>query len=445
MTELHQRLDAFISSKQLIKSDDTLLVAVSGGMDSMFLLYYLVDKKHKLAVAHCNFGLRGDESDGDEELVKSYCETNNIRFHVKHFETELFSKTNGISIQMAARDLRYHWFNELCETEKYTKIITAHHKTDNAETILLNLIRGTGLKGLEGIAEISNNKIRPLLCLSRDEIERSVKALGINYRDDSSNLSDKYYRNRLRHHVLPQLMAINPSFENTLKANADIVKQSNGFVAHFIETIKKEVLKHETETSIIDISKLLKYPEQRFILYTLISEVGFNLATVADLFNGLDGQSGKQFFSETHRLIHNRHQLIIEPIRHLPFQSFVITKDTKTIETHHHHWEFDISENNFKPSKSKNEVLLDFEKITYPLTLRLWQNGDKVKPLGMKGHKKVSDILIDKKLSLFEKEKIWVVISENEIIWVSGLVMNEDYKLTLSTQKLLAIKIQTQH
>lgn len=151
----------------------------------------------------------------------------------------MHSKTNGISIQMAARDLRYQWFNELCEAEKYTKIVTAHHKTDNAETILLNLVRGAGLKGMEGIAEVAGNKIRPLLCLSRDEIEQLVQEQKINYREDSSNLSDKYYRNRLRHHVLPQLQAINPSFENTLKTNADIVIQANSFINHFIEIIKK--------------------------------------------------------------------------------------------------------------------------------------------------------------------------------------------------------------
>lgn len=441
MTELIQRLDKFISSKQLIKDDDTLLITVSGGIDSMFLLNYLVNKNYKLAVAHCNFGLRGKESDGDEALVKSYCEAHNIKFHVKKFKTELHSKTKGISIQMAARDLRYHWFNELCEAEKYTKIVTAHHKTDNAETILLNLVRGTGLKGMEGIAEVAGNKIRPLLCLNRDEIEQLVQEQKINYREDSSNLSDKYYRNRLRHHVLPQLQAINPSFENTLKTNADIVIQANSFINHFIEIIKKDVLELDKNSVIIDISKLLKWPEPQFVLYNLLAEFGFNSATVEDVFNSLAGQSGKQFFSETHRLILNRHQLIIEPISHLPFQSFVMTQETKTIETPHHHWQFEIVVSNLKFQISNLEAQFDFEKLIFPLILRPWQQGDKIKPLGMKGHKKVSDILIDKKLSISEKEKIWVLISDYELVWVSGLVVSEDYKANPITQQVLGIKL----
>ena len=441
MTELIQRLDKFISSKQLIKDDDTLLITVSGGIDSMFLLNYLVNKNYKLAVAHCNFGLRGKESDGDEALVKSYCEAHNIKFHVKKFKTELHSKTKGISIQMAARDLRYHWFNELCEAEKYTKIVTAHHKTDNAETILLNLVRGTGLKGMEGIAEVAGNKIRPLLCLNRDEIEQLVQEQKINYREDSSNLSDKYYRNRLRHHVLPQLQAINPSFENTLKTNADIVIQANSFINHFIEIIKKDVLELDKNSVIIDISKLLKWPEPQFVLYNLLAEFGFNSATVEDVFNSLAGQSGKQFFSETHRLILNRHQLIIEPISHLPFQSFVITQETKTIETPHHHWQFEIVVSNLKFQISNLEAQFDYEKLVFPLILRRWQLGDKIKPLGMKGHKKVSDILIDKKLSISEKEKIWVLISDYELVWVSGLVVSEDYKVNPITQQVLGIKL----
>lgn len=194
---------------------------------------------------------------------------------------------------------------------------------------------------------------------------------------------------------------------------------------------------------IIDISKLLKWPEPQFVLYNLLAEFGFNSATVEDVFNGLGGQSGKQFFSETHRLILNRHQLIIEPISHLPFQSFVITQETKTIETPHHHWQFEIIVSNFKFQISNLEAQFDFEKLIFPLILRPWQQGDKIKPMGMKGHKKVSDILIDKKLSISEKEKIWVLISNNEIVWVSGLVVSEDYKLNPNTQQSFGIKIKS--
>lgn len=445
MTDLIHRLDTFISSKKLIKTNDNLLVTVSGGMDSMFLLTYLFNKNYKLAVAHCNFGLRGNESDGDEAFVKSFCKTNQIKFHTKRFETETYSKANGISIQMAARDLRYQWFNELCEADLAfgeTKIVTAHHKTDNAETILLNMVRGTGLKGLEGISPISENKIRPLLCLTRDEIETLVKELKITYREDSSNKSDKYHRNRLRLNVLPELKKINPEFENTFQANAEIVRQANGFINHFIETIKNEISTGGKKSVTIDINKMQKCPEPRFVLFSILSEFGFNAPTVDDIFESLSALSGKLFFSSTHRLVIDRTLLIIEPLHHSPFQSYGVTPETKSIETPYHYWKFELLTSNFKFPISSNEGCFDFEKLNFPLTVRPWQQGDKIKPLGMHGHKKVSDILVDKKVSIPDKEKVWVVISENEIIWVGGLVVSEDYKITSDTKRVLQIVLE---
>lgn len=434
-------LNQFIASKGLINLEDTLLVAVSGGMDSMFLLTYLLSKNYKLAVAHCNFGLRGDESDGDEHLVKTYCETNGIKIHLKKFDTQKFADSNGISIQMAARDLRYQWFHELCEMSGYTKLVTAHHKTDNAETILLNIARGTGLKGLEGISALSGNTIRPLLCLSRTEIETAVKELDVTYREDSSNSSDKYYRNRLRQNVLPEFKEINPAFENTMQTNAEIVKQANTFIHHFIETFKKEGLKKKSDTIEIDGNILLKWPEPKFVLFSILNEYGFNASSVDDIFHSLNGLSGKQFFSATHRLILNRDQLIIAASNEISFQSYTITEDTKTIETPHHHWEFGIEFSKFQIPISSNQASFDFDKLTFPLILRPWQQGDKIKPIGMTGHKKISDILIDKKISLYEKGKTWVVISKNELIWVSGLVVSDDFKLSSNTKKAFNLSI----
>lgn len=439
------RIDLFITSQNLINLEDTLLVAVSGGMDSMFLLSYLLSKNYKPAVAHCNFGLRGDESNGDEHLVKTYCEANGIKFHLKKFDTQKFADSHGISIQMAARDLRYQWFHELCKMNGYTKLVTAHHKTDNAETILLNMARGTGLKGLEGISALSGNTIRPLLCLSRTEIESVVKELNIAYREDSSNSSDKYYRNRLRHHVLPEFKEINPSFENTIQANANIVRQANSFIHHFIETFKKEAVKKKNDTIEIDSKTLLEWPEPKFVLFTILNEYGFNSSSVDDIFHNLNGVSGKQFFSGTHRLILNRDQLIIAPTNEISFESYTITPDTKTIETPHHHWEFGIEFSNFQLPTSNNQASFDLDKLSFPLILRPWQKGDKIKPLGMKGHKKVSDILIDKKISLYEKGKVWVIVSNNELIWVSGLVRCDDYKLSPKINQAFTIKIQTQN
>ena len=446
MTELMLKLDDFIHSKQFITDSDSLLVAVSGGIDSMFLLHYLISKNYKISVAHCNFDLRGDESEGDERFVKRFCKANSLKLHVKKFQTALYAGIERISIQMAAREIRYFWFNDLCESNNYTKIVTAHHKTDNAETILLNMVRGTGLKGLEGIAPIKGNKIRPLLCLSREEIESFVSEKKIKYRNDSSNLSDKYYRNRLRHHVLPELKEINPSFENTLQANADIISQANGFINYYIENIKKEIITVTNDSILIDIEGLVELPEPKFILFNLLTEFEFNAAVVNDIFDSLKGISGKLFFSSTHRLIINRDQLIIERISKEDLPTYQIYSNTINLETPHHSWVFEIS--NSISSKADqisnfmNVACFDLEKISFPLTIRLWQKGDKIIPLGMKGHKKVSDILIDKKLSLPQKEKIWVVISKKEIIWVGGLVINDDFKITTDTKKVLRMEIK---
>ena len=436
MTEALQQVDEFIRSKGLIIGGDNLLVTVSGGMDSMFLVHYLINKKYRIAVAHCNFGLRDDESDGDETFVRVFCETHAIKCHFKKFETERYANTHKISIQMAARDLRYQWFNELCETENYTKIVTAHHKTDNAETILLNILRGTGLKGMEGITPLNGNKIRPLLCLSREEIRKAVAHLKIEFREDSSNSSDKYYRNRLRLNILPELKKINPEFENTIESNAEVVRQANGFINHYIELIKKEIVKEKKETTTIDIDGLLKLPEQKFILFNILSDFGFNASDTDDIFKSLKGTSGKQFYSSTHRLIKDRKQIIIELISSANHTTYEILPETKTLDTPHHHWQFEINNNVKDLPNSKNEACIDLEKIKFPLTIRLWQHGDKLKPLGMTGHKKVSDILIDKKLSITEKDKVWVVVSDKKIVWVTGMVINEDYRLTGETMKV---------
>jgi len=441
MAKLLEKVRDFIKLKELIQPNDQLLVAVSGGLDSMFLVNYLINANYNVAVAHCNFELRGDESAGDEQFIKTFCEAKKIRCYVKRFETENYAKTHGISIQMAARDLRYEWFNTLCQNEHYTKIVTAHHKTDNAETILLNMVRGTGLKGLEGIKPITRNIIRPLLCLSRDEIAEAAKKLNIAYREDSSNLGDKYYRNRIRHHVLPKLKTINPSVEDTFERNADIAAQANRFINQIMETIKKEIIIEDKNLIKINIKLWLNQPEPKFVLYHIIDGYGFTKSVSDDIFQSVNSLSGKQFYSQTHKLIKDRDYFILEPFVAMDFQIYEVFEETKSILSSHHHWNFDILNKYPKQIGAKNEAFLDFKKLNFPLTIRLWQHGDKLQPLGNIGHKKVSDLLIDKKISVIEKEKIWVVISGEDIVWVSNVAVNEKYKLNPDTLKCFKISI----
>jgi tRNA(Ile)-lysidine synthase len=436
------KLDEFISINKLLDYNDALLLGVSGGMDSMFLLNYLCVRKYKVIVAHCNFGLREEESEGDEQLVKSYCKHHEVTCHVKKFDTLLWSNSKGISIQMAARELRYQWFNELCVTFHYTKVLTAHHQSDNTETILLNIIRGTGLKGLEGMKVRTNNLIRPMLCLSKTDIELAAKALKINYREDSSNLTVKYHRNRLRLNVLPQLTKINPSFETTLKNNAEIMTQANEFISYYLHGLQEKLIKKGNEQRSINIKALLECPNPLFVLFQILSSYGFNYSVVKNIYRSLEGLSGKQFLSDTHQVIINRGELILQTKKHREYERIEVNSDTDTINVQDQIWRFMAESIPFKQTINKMEASFDYTKIKFPLVIRPWQLGDKMVPLGMKGHKKVSDILIDKKVAINEKSKISVVISNNDIIWLSGQTLNENYKVQPQSEKIFTIRIE---
>lgn len=440
MSDLLLKLDDFIKSNALFTKEEKVLLAVSGGFDSMFLLFYLHNNSYNISVAHCNFSLRGEESDGDENFVKGFCESRNIEFFTKRFNTIFFAESNGISVQMAARNLRYTWFEELSIENGFTKIITAHHKSDNAETMLINLVRGTGLKGIEGIQMISGKIARPLLCLSRHELKQISQFNKFEYREDSSNSDDKYFRNKIRQSVIPEFYKINHSFEETMSQNAMIFSQANKFIKYFLEKLNKKTVKINSDKTLVNIEELLKCPQPQFVLYSIISEFGFNAAVCSEIFKSLKGISGKSFYSATHIVLKDRSDLIIQQIQTEENPEYVISAKMTYLNTINHQWLFKISGNktiNIEPTKAK----IDFKKLKFPLTIRKWQTGDKIKPLGMKGTKKISDILIDKKLSKIQKKKTWVVVSENNVVWVSGLVISDDYKLTENTKKVYEMSI----
>lgn len=426
----------------LFTPKQSILLAVSGGIDSIVLFDLLLKNKSNFEVAHCNFGLRGKESDEDEIFVRKLCAKNKIAFHTKKFNTELYAKRKGVSIQMAARDLRYTWFEKLRTDNKIDLIATAHHKTDVVETILINLLRGTGLAGLHGISEKKDALVRPLLFATRKQIETYCKKHSLTFREDSSNQTDDYLRNKLRHWVLPMLEKINPEFENsfseTAKKLSDIEKILNSTIALKREEIEE---KSKNETC-ISISELKKLEPLSAYLFEFLKVYHFSPSVIADIASCLEKAPGNQFYSPTHRLLIDRDKLIITKLSDKILNgSFLITTEQKQQKIPIH---LSISTLNltpqFKINKAQNIAQLDAKKIQFPLEIRRWKSGDSFHPLGMKGEKKLSDFFIDNKLSIFEKEKIWLLCSAGKIVWIINYRIDDSVKVTSKTKKIIQLE-----
>ncbi len=435
---MHQRVQAFIEKHQLLPSKGILLVAVSGGVDSMVLLDLLQQIGVDVAVTHCNFLLRGEESDGDEQLVKEYCQHRNIGFHLARINTRQYAEEHKISIQEAARELRYEWFRKLVTKYRYSAVATAHHATDQVETILLQTLRGTGIRGLQGMAPENHQVIRPLLEITRKEILDYATKHKIVFREDSSNASDKYSRNLLRKEVLPVLEKINPAFEHHFVQTSLVVQQLNGWLQSEVEKWAKKHLLSTSRSVKIPMKPLLKHKASQVLLFELLQPFGFSSATITQVYEAMLEQSGKLFFSHTHRLIKDREELILSRLAASDKTgAFFITAGNNELITP----EFKISIS-YIPTPDNlfvnpGTALLDKDLVKFPLVVRLWRPGDKFKPLGMKGWKKVSDFLTDLKLSIADKERVWVMESGGEIIWIAGWRIDNRYKITKKTKRVI--------
>lgn len=432
----------YIDKNKLFSKKSKVILAVSGGIDSMTMASLFASSDYKCAVAHCNFSLRGSESDGDELLVKKMARKYKMPFHSKRFETEKYAKQNGISIQMAARELRYNWFNQLLDETKFDYIAIAHNKNDIAETFFLNLTRGTGLKGLTGIKAKADKIVRPLLFASREDIIAYAKENKIEYREDSSNSSMKYSRNRIRNKVIPELKKINQNFDNSIIETIDILNTSYEILAEDLARKKIHVSEFLSEPFRINIKRLLELEHIHYYLFEFIREYGFNASQVNDIINSLDMQPGKKFYSDTHLLVKDRDHLIIEdmndddPVYRIGMYEDFYSKDI----------DLEISEKSmgksFRIIKNENIAQLDEEKLDYPLILRKWRHGDKFIPLGMKSYKKLSDFFSDNKLSVIDKKNIWILESDEKIVWVVGMRIDNRFKITDKTKQILTIKIK---
>jgi len=422
-------------------SDSKLLIAVSGGIDSVVLAHLAHKTGFDFGICHCNFQLRGKESDGDEEFVISLAKGFGVPIFTTHFETEQYAQEHKLSIQVAARKLRYYWFYELLEEHQYDYVLTAHNTNDNLETFLINLSRGTGLDGLTGIPPINDKSVRPLLDFSRDNITLYAIKNDIVWREDRSNATVKYVRNKVRHKILPVLKEINPHILETFKDTIDNLNESQDLAKAHVQELSKKIMSSENDLIKFNIAKLNKLNYKKAYLYQVLNSYGFT--EWDDVVNLIDAQVGKQLFSKEYRLLKDRGYLILTKINHDVISNNPIRIDEKVLETSDP-ISLEFLTTDLNSVSDRNSILVDKDLLNYPLSVRKWRYGDYICPTGMQGKKKLSQLFKDKKLSLIEKEKIWLLTNrEDEIIWVIGVRQDRRFEASEKTQNRLKISFKS--
>jgi tRNA(Ile)-lysidine synthase len=439
----------YIQDQNLFQKDDYLLLAVSGGADSVTLCELCFQAGFHFEIAHCNFQLRGEESERDEKFVHQLAEKYRAKVYVKKFDTKNYADENKISIQVAARELRYQWFEELLKSDDQhstfniqhsTYLLTAHHANDNIETLLMNFFKGTGIKGLQGIVPKQGKIIRPLLFAKREEILSFIEENTLEFVEDSSNDSDKYTRNYFRHQLIPSIQKVFPQVEENLLSNIGRFKEIEILYQQSIDLHKKKLLEQKGNEIHIPVLKLLKAKPLKTIVFEIIKEYGFTSHQTEEVVNLLKSESGKYISSATHKIIRNRNWLIIAPINTLEADHILINKNDSEID-------FAIGKLKIRRlagrpttlSTSEFIATIDAKNISFPFLLRKWKQGDYFYPLGMQKKKKLSKFFIDQKLSLTEKEKIWVIESDKKIIWIIGKRIDDRFKITDKTTDVLSI------
>lgn len=438
---MHKMLHKFkehINNNFPFLKDKKLLIAISGGVDSVVLTHLFNSIKFaEISLAHCNFKLREIESDLDENFIKNLAkETKNQIFTIS-FETAVFAKENKISTQIAARELRYNWFQELVEKHHFDYVLTAHHADDNLETFLINLTRGSGLEGFTGIPKKNGNIVRTLLPFSRDEILKYATKNNIIWREDASNASTKYVRNKIRHQVVPVLKVINPSLLETFTKTLENLKESQQIIEDRIQDVSSTIIKKETVFIKFNIDKINQLSNPKAYLYQLLKE--YNFTEWNDIYNLLSAQSGKQVFSKTHRLLKDREFLILSrrDFSTALEKTFEIHRNQSAITNPIHLVLEDVDE---KSIENKETIYIDKDLLKYPLLVRKWKNGDYLYPTGMQGKKKLSKYFKDEKFSLLEKENTWLLCTvDNEIIWVINHRQDRRFSSTSATKNYLKI------
>lgn len=432
-----EKVRSYIKENRLLKPDDRVIVGLSGGMDSMTLIDVLLSLGYNCMAVHCNFHLRGEESERDAAFVEQWCESAKVGLVSVDFDTYRYAAEHKISIEMAARELRYKWFEDIRKEHHADAIAVAHHRDDLAETVLLNLIRGTGIRGLSGISPKNNSIVRPLLGISRDEIEAYVDERKLPFIFDSSNSDDAFVRNFLRLNVIPLLEKINPSVKNAIYRTAQHVGEARKIYDFYVENQKKAIFAGNR----INIDKLKTTLSPATMLFEILSPFGFNASVIEDICQCLDSIPGKVFYSNDYRLIKDRKDLILDKIsdENLSQREYAIDKVSQEI-TDPIRLKISFLSGNITINKDARFLYADADKLSFPLTLRKWQPGDWFIPFGMKGRKKLSDFFTDRKFSLPDKENAWVLTSDEDIVWVVGERSDDRFKITESTENVLVME-----
>ena len=424
---MKKKVATYIARQQLIEPGSKVLVALSGGADSVALLRILLSLGYVCEAAHCNFCLRGTESERDEDFVRQLCQEQTVPLHVIHFDTTGEASRKHISIEMAARELRYTWFEQVRQACGAAAIAVAHHRDDSAETFLLNLLRGTGINGLQGIRPRNGYIIRPLLCLNRQEIITYLATLKQNYVTDSTNLEDTYMRNKIRLHLLPLMQQITPAAKENLLKTAVHLTDAALLYQQAVNEGRKRILLDGGKA--IDIKALLHEPAPNTLLFEVLHPLGFNESQIENIYRSLQSQPGKKFSTGKWTVIKDRDLLLIieEQQKNIP--------PVLDIQTYDYTTDFNIPHD-------KHSAAFDTGKLLHPLSLRLWRQGDSFVPFGMKGTKKVSDYLTDRKFSLAQKEQQWVLCCGEDIIWLVGERSDNRFRVNDATQSITIVTLR---
>lgn len=432
------KVKKYIQDNMLLTYKARVIIGVSGGADSMALLDILHHLGYECIVAHCNFHLRGQESYRDEYFVEKVATKYKFKYVSANFDTKKYIEEESISLEMAARELRYAWFEKIRKEYKAEKIAVAHHQNDSVETVLINLIRGTGIRGLSGIPPINGKVIRPLLCIFREDILQYLKVRHIGFVEDSTNKEDIYTRNKIRLNVIPLLKTINPSVVQAIQKTSENLYHTENIFNAYIEKAKRKVFSNNK----IDINALLKQKEPKTILFEILFPYGFNASTVDNIYESVNSQSGKIFYSEEYQLVKDRETFILEPTNNQPDTIYTLFEHETTIEEPcKMTFESFRKTPSFQLEQNPMTIYLDKGRLIYPLIIRKWKHGDKFIPFGMKGHKKVSDYFTDRKFSLIDKSNTWLLCSGDDIVWIIGERIDDRFKITHTTIEILKITL----
>ena len=415
--------------------DAKLLVAISGGVDSVVLTHLCKESDLDISLVHCNFHLRDEESEGDENFILELGDALDLEVFVEHFDTKAYAEDKKISIQMAARELRYQWFEELRDSLSFDYVLTAHHADDNLETFFINLIRGTGLEGLSGIPKRNEFILRPLLPFSRESIETFAKNNHLSWREDSSNASSKYLRNKIRHEVMPVLRELNPQLLESFQKTQSHLKKSSHLIEDYVSAIFPRVAQETKYGYSFNIKMLKTLPHLKAVLYELFRTFGFT--EWEDVYHLLDAQSGKVVLSKTHRLIKDREELLLTQLPQEQELQFRISDEEEVVMLPIGTFHFEQVER--VEEVQTNCIYVDRNKLSFPLIVRNWRTGDYFYPFGMEGKKKLSKFFKDNKLSLPEKENCWVMCSDGRIVWVVDQRADGRFSVDGGTSQILKI------